>query len=529
MPKCTIDGKEIEVAPGTTVLQAALANGIDIQYFCWHPDLPVDGNCRTCTVEIEKMPKLQIACNTVVTEGMVVRTKSEKAVGAQRSALEFLLVNHPIDCPVCDQAGECYLQDSYMKYGLHDSEVELEDKVHKRKVVDLGPIMLDAERCVLCSRCLRFEREVTGTNSFEFVNRGDHTQISTFEERPITHGYAENLADVCPVGALLSSDFRFKMRVWFLKSTDSVCPGCSTGCNVSVDDRDGIVQRVRPRRNVDVNKSWMCDEGRALYKQIDVPERVSGARLRKASTWEGVTVTAALDAVGAALKDAGRGAAFLASPQGTNEDLFAFRTVAATVGGRLDFRVGDPQDKIRVRADNVLLREDRNPNTQGCLDLGLAKDGVGEILAACAAGQVRALVLQGPELLRLPAAVAALEKVPFIAVMATHEGPDLARAHVVLPAALWAEAEGTFTNFQRRVQRLKKAVPAPGDAKPRWELAAGLAQRLGGSLAAGSARDVFGHLTRSVSDYAGLDYKALGPTGVALPLKEDAPAQEAHP
>ncbi len=160
-------------------------------------------------------------------------------MGAQRSALEFLLVNHPIDCPVCDQAGECYLQDSYMKYGLHDSEVELEDKVHKRKVVDLGPIMLDAERCVLCSRCLRFEREVTGTNSFEFVNRGDHTQISTFEERPITHGYAGNLADVCPVGALLSSDFRFKMRVWFLKSTDSVCPGCSTGCNVSVDDRDG--------------------------------------------------------------------------------------------------------------------------------------------------------------------------------------------------------------------------------------------------------------------------------------------------
>ncbi len=199
------------------------------------------------------------------------------------------------------------------------------------------------------------------------------------------------------------------------------------------------------------------------------------------------------------------------------------------MGGRLDFRVGDPQDKVRVRADNVLLREDRNPNTQGCLDLGLAKDGVGEILAACAAGQVRALVLQGPELLRLPGAVAALEKVPFIAVMATHEGPELARAHVVLPAALWAEVDGTFTNFQRRVQRLKKAVPAPGDAKPRWELAAGLARRVGGSLAAGSARDVFGHLTRSVTDYAGLDYKALGPTGVALPLKEDAPAQEARP
>ena len=181
MPKCTIDGKEIEVAPGTTVLQAALDHGIHMQYFCWHPDLPVDGNCRTCMIEVEKMPKLQIACNTVIADGMVIHTRSPKATEAQRTALEFLLVNHPIDCPVCDQAGECYLQDNYMRYGLYDSKVELEEKVHKRKVVDLGPIVLDAERCVLCSRCLRFEDKVTGTNSLQFVNRGDHTQIATFD------------------------------------------------------------------------------------------------------------------------------------------------------------------------------------------------------------------------------------------------------------------------------------------------------------------------------------------------------------
>ena len=184
MPKCTIDGKEIEVPAGTTVIRAAEELGIRIPRFCWHPDLAVDGNCRMCQVEVEKMPKLQIACNTQVTEGMVVHTKSPRAKEAQRTTLEFLLVNHPIDCPVCDQAGECYLQDQYMGHGLYGSKVELEDKVHKRKVVDLGPIMLDAERCVLCSRCLRFEREVTGTNLLEFVNRGDHTQISTFENRP---------------------------------------------------------------------------------------------------------------------------------------------------------------------------------------------------------------------------------------------------------------------------------------------------------------------------------------------------------
>ena len=196
MPKCNIDGREIEVAPGTTVIRAALELGIEVPHFCWHPDLSVDGNCRMCLVEVEKMPKLQIACNTQVTDGMVVRTESEAAKRAHRTTLEFLLVNHPIDCPVCDQAGECYLQDHYMSYGRHDSKIDLEEKVRKRKLVDLGPIMLDAERCVLCSRCIRFEREVTGTNSFEFVNRGDHMQIATYGNRPITPGYAGNLADV---------------------------------------------------------------------------------------------------------------------------------------------------------------------------------------------------------------------------------------------------------------------------------------------------------------------------------------------
>ena len=527
MPKCTIDGKELEVAPGTTVLQAALANGISIQYFCWHPDLPVDGNCRTCMVEIEKMPKVQIACNTVVTDGMVVHTTSEKAKGAQRSALEFLLLNHPIDCPVCDQAGECYLQDQYMEHGLHDSRVELEEKVHKRKVVDLGPIMLDAERCVLCSRCIRFERSVTGTNSFEFVNRGDHTQIATFENRPITHGYAGNLADVCPVGALLSHDFRFKMRVWFLEKTDSICPGCSTGCNITIDHRDGEVQRLRPRRNGDVNKSWICDEGRALYKQIAVPERVSGARLRSGSTWEAASLPSALDAVASALKEAGEGAAFVATPQATNEDAFVFRLLAEAAQGGLDFRVGDPQDKVKSRADDVLLREDRNPNTQGCLDLGIGRDGIDTILRACAQGRIRALLLQGTELLHQPGAVTALSKVPFIAVMATHEGPELTRAHAVLPAAVWAEVEGTFTNYQRRVQRLKRAVAAPGDARPRFELAQQLLRRLGGSLEASSAREIFALVCKSVPDYAGLDYRALGGAGRSLP-SEGATVQEAR-
>ncbi|HVR71578.1 MAG TPA: molybdopterin-dependent oxidoreductase, partial [Vicinamibacteria bacterium] len=486
-------------------------------------------NCRMCLVEIEKAPKLQIACNTMVADGMVVRTDSENARQAHRTTLEFLLINHPIDCPVCDQAGECYLQDNYMEHGLHEAKVEVEEKVAKRKVVDLGPIMLDAERCVLCSRCLRFERDVTGTNSLEFVNRGDHTAIASYDDRPITHDYAGNLADVCPVGALLSRDFRFKMRVWFLEATDSVCPGCSTGCNVFVDHRDGEAHRLRPRRNVDVNRSWMCDLGRREYKEISIDTRVAAARVRDEKGGQETTVSSALDLVASRLAEAGaRACAFLASPQGTNEDVFAFRTLAEKAGGLLDFRVGDPQDKVRQRVDEVLLRADRNPNTQGCLDQGLGRDGVGRIVLACAAGQVQALVLQGPELLQLPEAKEALARVPFIAVMATHEIPELQVAHVVLPAAAWAEVDGTFTNYQRRVQRLRRAVPPPGAAAPRWELAEGVLRALGAPLGVTSAREVFVRLAQAVPGYAGLDHKTVGPGGRALDSPDEVATQEAR-
>jgi NADH-quinone oxidoreductase subunit G len=330
------------------------------------------------------------------------------------------------------------------------------------------------------------------------------------------------------VGALLSHDFRFKMRVWFLKPHESICPGCSTGCSIDIDERDGEVHRMRPRRNPDVNKSWMCDPGRALYREIGLESRITGARLKGGTDWESVPLAAALERVAAAVRDAGGASAFVATPKGSNEDLFAFKSLADTVGGRLDFRVGDPQLRVREMLDGVLQHKDRNPNTQGCLDQGLGREGISAIIDACEAGRVKALVLQGPELLRVPAAAAAIAKVPFIAIMATHEEPALARAHVVLPAAVWAEAEGTFTNYQRRVQRFRKAVPAPGDALPMWELAAGLLERLGQPLAASSAREVFGLLALSTRDYGGLDYKALGKSGRALPLAEPAPAGTAQ-
>ncbi|MBK5257283.1 MAG: (2Fe-2S)-binding protein [Vicinamibacteria bacterium] len=511
MPKCTIDGKEIEVAPGTSVIQAAEQAGVRVPRFCYHDDLPVDGNCRMCMVEIEKFPKLQIACGTPVSEGMVIKTQvtSEKAKNAQKDTLEFLLVNHPIDCPVCDQAGECYLQDQYMDHGLHDSRIVLEDKIQKRKVVDIGPILLDAERCVVCSRCLRYEREVTKTNLLEFVNRGGSTQISTYNGGSITHEYAGNLVDVCPVGALLSKDFRFKMRVWFLKETDSICPGCSTGCNMTIDHRDGEAYRFRPRRNVEVNKSWMCDPGRDLYKTI------GSGRVTTAHRTGGAVAAQSelIDEMVAKLQAAGAHSAFLASPRASNEDAFAFKKLALVVGGRLDFRVGNPQDKVKVRKDEILQREDRHPNTQGLIDLGLGVTGVEALLGDCKAGKVQVLVLQDGAMLQDPAVAEAAKNVAYVAAMATHQGSHLSAAHAVLPAAMWVETDGTFTNFDQRVQRFKRAFEAPGDAKPRWEIALDLLARLGKPMNAATAGDVFVEMAVETKAYADLTHRGLGPMG----------------
>ena len=383
---------------------------------------------------------------------------------------------------------------------------------HKRKLVDIGPILLDAERCVVCSRCIRYEKEVTKTNLLEFVNRGGSTQISTYNGGPITHEYAGNLVDVCPLGALLSKDFRFKMRVWFLKETESVCPGCSTGCNTAIDHRDGEAYRIRPRRNVEVNKSWLCDPGRDLYKTI-------GANRLTTAHRAGGAVAAASDVlaeVAAKLKAAGADSAFLATPNASNEDAFTFRKLASAVGGRLDFRVGNPQDKVAVRRDPILQREDRHANTQGLTDLGLGVTGVDALLADCKAGKVQVLVLQDGALLQDAGVAEAAAKVPCVVALATHQGPHLAAAHAVIPTAMWAETDGTFTNFDRRVQRFKRAFEAPGDAKPRFEVALDLLSRLGQPLDAATAADVFLLAAAEVKDWADLTHRTLGSMGRAV-------------
>ena len=276
MPKVTINGKELDAPEGINVIQAADMLGMEIPHYCYHPALTVVGNCRMCLVEIEKAPKLQIACNTKVTEGMVVHTNSDKAKAAQRAVLEFLLINHPIDCPVCDQAGECKLQDYYMDYDRQESRFPLRKKVKKGKAIDIGSdVMLDQERCVLCGRCTRFLDEVTKTSELAIFERGDHNRIDIFPGRKVDNNYAGNIIDICPVGALTEKDFRFRMRVWYLHRTPSVCAGCERGCSIDIYENHGKIFRYKPRHNPLVNGYWMCDEGRHSFKRMQTETRIT--------------------------------------------------------------------------------------------------------------------------------------------------------------------------------------------------------------------------------------------------------------
>lgn len=270
----TIDGENYKVEDNELLIDVLINNNIEIPYFCYHEALGADGNCRMCMVEIEGQKRPQIACDTFVSEGMVVNTRGEKINGVRKDILELELINHPVDCPICDQAGECKLQDFYMDYGLYDSNIKQSDKVHHKKHVDLGSnVILDQERCVLCARCTRFTSNVTKTGELGIINRGDHACVTTMPGEKLDNPYAMNVVDLCPVGALTSKDFRFAQRVWFLSSTPSICHGCDRGCNIYIDHnkekyKDDKIHRFRPRINKNVNGHFMCDEGRLSYKNL---------------------------------------------------------------------------------------------------------------------------------------------------------------------------------------------------------------------------------------------------------------------
>lgn len=355
---CKINGQEVEVLKGTSIIEAYGQIEQDIAHYCWHPGLSIAGVCRLCVVEIEGNPKLQIACNTTVQEGMVISNESPQVEEAVRWGLDFHLINHPLDCPICDQAGECGLQEQYMKYGSYDSSMS-EEKVRKKKVIDLGPkIILDAERCILCSRCVRFTEEITKTNELGIFNRGDRSEIGTVKSKPLDNDYSMNTVDICPVGALTSKDFRFQQRVWYLENTETTCPGCSTGCSVNVYHNKEGVFRLKPNTK---DQHWMCDEGREVYKHTNLAERLLSSKVLEADkTLKSINLKDSISLTSEMIKSASS-ISFILTAQHTNEEYVSIKE-NFTKSSIFHWK---NSETVKEDFDGFLKRGDENPNTKG--------------------------------------------------------------------------------------------------------------------------------------------------------------------
>ena len=477
MAKLTIDGKQIEVPDGTRLFDACReARGEDLPHFCYHPDLRIAGVCRLCQVEVEGMPKLTIACNTFVRDDMVVHTRNERVSTAVQQILEMHLINHPVDCPICDQAGECGLQDQYMDYGLYESEVAKGDKVHKEKAQVIGPqVILDKERCVLCSRCVRFCEDVTGTGELGIYNRGDRAEIGVAPGVELDNDYSLNTVDICPVGALTSRDFRFKKRVWMLRSTPSVCNGCATGCNIRVDHEAGRIYRLKPRRNDDVNGPWLCDQGRMTYKDVHAENRLGEALARREGGLQPLAWKDAREELLGALKPGGVAFA-IADPSRSLEELTLFRRLAGRLVGEAQLACGVAGDGMG-KGDEILMSEDKRPNRKALEWLSLPEMAPADLAGALAGAKGTVLVLAGDPAAH-PEVAAALGKLRVI-YLGTRRNATADLADLVIPLSTWAEKDALWVNRQGRVQRGQRAVAAPGQAREDWRVLAELLAHAG--------------------------------------------------
>lgn len=548
--KVTVDGRTIDVPKTmpdpltgkpipTTMIQACNLAKVEVPHYCYHPKLPVAGNCRMCLVEyglpamgpdrkpmtnpdgtpkINKMPRPAIACATPVSPGMEIYTSTAGVKQMRQGVLEFLLINHPLDCPICDQAGECKLQEYSIEYGQSKSRF-VEAKVHKPKAVDLGPrIMLDDERCILCTRCIRFTRDIACDDKLGIINRGSYNTIAAYPGTRFDNNYTLNTVDLCPVGALTSKDFRFQMRVWFLKETKSVCTSCGTGCNIVIGSREEKVYRYEPRENDAVNACWMCDAGRLNYKWIgrddrlgEVWKRSTDGRTEK-STWRAVQ-----NEIAEKLRKAPAGSVgIVASARQTNEELHLLSKLAQKACAITDSvpRIGE--------GDRLLVNADRNPNSSGARLTGIAANPMGANLPKIAegirSGAIKTLIVFGEDVTKHGIGTDLLAKLETLIVSDVLPNETTKLAHYLLPACAPAEKRGTFTNVKGRVQKFLKAVEAPGDARPEWEFLHELIINITGQNGVVSVEGLFNQMAKEIPAFAGLEWAALGDTGVTVPI-----------
>ena len=533
-----IDGQWRQFPKGTKLIEACMQSGSFVPHYCYHPALSTPGNCRMCLLEIggPKMdanrqpvlgsdgrpeiawsPKPQISCALEITEGMAARTNSPLVEDCRKGVMEFLLINHPLDCPICDKAGECRLQEFAVEFGNGGSNF-IEEKVKKPKRQDIGKhIVLDDERCILCSRCVRFMQEVAHDDVLGFVDRGSHTTLTVHEGQRLDSNYSLNTVDICPVGALTSKDFRFKMRVWFLRETKSICTSCGTGCNTIIGARENEIIRQTPRQNDAVNSYWMCDHGRLNYAYLYREDRLVQPQIREngqlqKSTWPRVT-----QEVAQKLSTVPRGeTAMIASARMTNEELWLAGKVARHLGITLHDIVARPQ-----KADGILVSDDGNPNTTGAQFLGITHNEPGakanEIAAAVRNGKIKALLCLGEDPRHYGLTESELANVEFIVCLDILPNTATRLATAVLPGAGFAEKRGSMVNVKGRIQRLNRATQPPGQARDDFEILSDLLRALGAD-APQTLEGIFKEMSAAVPAFEGLTLAKLGEGGIPLEI-----------
>ena len=537
MPSFELDGKTVEFEPGEKILSAAMRAGIQIPHYCYHPGMSVVATCRMCMVDVIDMgngrpaPKLQTSCSMDAVEGMKVETMNEKVKDAKELVMEYLLINHPLDCPICDQSGECVLQDYSFEFGSGKSEMEYSKRVYGWR--DIGTfVALERNRCIHCTRCDRFTREITGTNEFGMFNRGHELTVDTYSDRPMTNQFQGNMADICPVGAITEKEFRFKRRVWKLKKTPSICVGCSTGCNVTIEYDKNEVFRLKPRDNPDVNKWWMCDQGRLTYKDLNIREnRVAYPLGKTAEGFQEISWENAFSAIQekiSELQPTSNEVIGLVDTHASNEELYLFKKLLKEGfdSDQLFFPDLEWEQPVSDFFINSLITSDKNPNRAGARMLGLkgAKSSE-EVTSKIPTGTKVLLVFGKP--FEDENLLSQAGNIPLVINIAAWQSGWSETADVTLPGRLHSEKDATYTNKAGRVQRVNTAIRAFHKTRPDWMILCGLMELLDVDNKADSAEAVFQELSEIEKAFKGLQWESIGSNGInAAQFDEDSGRNE---
>ena len=532
MPSFELDGKTVEFEPGEKILSAAMRAGIQIPHYCYHPGMSVVATCRMCMVDVIDMgngrpaPKLQTSCSMDAVEGMKVETMNEKVKDAKELVMEYLLINHPLDCPICDQSGECVLQDYSFEFGSGKSEMEYSKRVYGWR--DIGTfVALERNRCIHCTRCDRFTREITGTNEFGMFNRGHELTVDTYSDRPMTNQFQGNMADICPVGAITEKEFRFKRRVWKLKKTPSICVGCSTGCNVTIEYDKNEVFRLKPRDNPDVNKWWMCDQGRLTYKDLNIREnRIAHPLGKTAEGFQEISWENAFSAIQekiSELQPTSNEVIGLVDTHASNEELYLFKKLLKEGfdSDQLFFPDLEWEQPVSDFFINSLITSDKSPNRAGARMLGLKGAKSSEEVTSKIPNGTKVLLVFGKPF-EDENLLSQAGNIPLVINIAAWQSGWSETADVTLPGRLHSEKDATYTNKAGRVQRVNTAIRAFHKTRPDWMVLCGLMELLDVDNKADSAEAVFQELSEIEKAFQGLQWESIGSDGInAAQFDED--------